>query len=674
MTRTTIIDNPLRFAALLLLAGCAELVAAQPTDSIYPDTAAVELRGVEIRGTGPRQLLRHSSDGNLLISAASLGEHTTFMGSNDPVAVVRSLASVATANELQASLNVRGGASGANLYLSDGARVVNPMHLLGLYSAYNPSYYRSYGFRAGYTPSVTANTAGAVLEASSTTVPDSTINGQVSIGLIESHGAVRMPIGHRTSAAVGFRRSYLGLLFPDILKLGRSTIKYHFTDINAAVVSEVAAGHTLALNFFGDSDCLSLVSDANGSKDGEFGWRNIVASASWTAPRFEASLQYSGFVNNFVMAEGSRTLDLPSSLQQLTARAATRAGAVDLTTDISYRYTSGQHNRGSDNIGSPSQRATEWNMAASYTLRRGDRFFIDAGLRLSAYFTSGWRCLMPQPRVRLTWQFADDYSLYCSYNRLVRFDRLVEETTAGLPADFWTQATDTFRPENVHLTEIGTAGRIPSTGLQYVVEIYYKRMLHQGEFAGSLLDLTNAGYNPLDDLLDGHGYAVGLSVSLMRQFGKIRGRLAYNLGRTRLKFDRYGQEYFPSSHDRLHDLSAALTWQPLPPLTLGAVFTHATGLPYTRAKYGYMIGENLICEYYPHNSSRLPSYNRLDLSAAWRLTHRHLAHTFTIAVYNAMANRNVLFFYTSYSTSTGISRRESVMKSVIPSLSYTLTF
>ncbi|MDE6835990.1 MAG: hypothetical protein K2J03_03415, partial [Muribaculaceae bacterium] len=177
-------------------------------------------------------------------------------------------------------------------------------------------------------------------------------------------------------------------------------------------------------------------------------------------------------------------------------------------------------------------------------------------------------------------------------------------------------------------------------------------------------------YSPLSDIIDGKGYAYGLSVSLSRQFGSIRGRVGYNIGKSRLKFDRYGNEYFPASHDRLHDLSASLLWNPISRLTLGATFTHATGTPFTKAKYGYILGENLICEYYPHNSSRLPAYNRLDLSAIWRMG----SHSIEVSVYNALGSKNILFLYYSYSLSEGIKRKESVMKTVIPSISYTFIF
>jgi hypothetical protein len=212
-------------------------------------------------------------------------------------------------------------------------------------------------------------------------------------------------------------------------------------------------------------------------------------------------------------------------------------------------------------------------------------------------------------------------------------------------------------------------------GIDYSVEGYFKMLRHQIEYAGNLMLLVNQNYNPLDDVIAGHGYAAGLSVSLMRQWGRWRGRVGYAYGVARLRFAEYGDEMFPASSSRPHDLNASVSFDILRGLTLSAAFTHATGTPYTRARYGYMIGENLICDYFPHNSSRLPAYNRLDLSLNWVFSRsRGIKQSLNLSVYNALASRNILFLYTSYSAEKGLEQRESVMKSVIPSLSYSIEF
>lgn len=245
----------------------------------------------------------------------------------------------------------------------------------------------------------------------------------------------------------------------------------------------------------------------------------------------------------------------------------------------------------------------------------------------------------------------------------------------SLPADFWVCSDRRIPPLDSHNFEVGVTGFIPSLRLTYSFEGYYRKMTNCIEFAGSLLDLTNQAYAPLSDVVKGPGYSVGLSLSLMRQVGSVRGRLGYNLGTSEIKIEKFGNNWVPASIDRLHDLSATLTWQPFHKLTLSGTFTHATGLPYTRAKYGYMINENLICEYFPHNSSRLPAYNRLDLALGFTLL-KNLRSTqiIRLSVYNVTAAHNVLFIYTSYSLKEGISINKAVMKNVIPSISYTYQF
>lgn len=257
----------------------------------------------------------------------------------------------------------------------------------------------------------------------------------------------------------------------------------------------------------------------------------------------------------------------------------------------------------------------------------------------------------------------------------MRFDRLIEMTSGGFPADFMACCDGNVPPEDVHSFEIAADGVIPCTGLVYSAEGYFKILRGGVEFKGSLLDMTTPAFQPLENLEKTRGYAWGISLTLSRQIGRLRGRVAYNLGQSKVRGYGVGNGYFPSSHDRLHDLSASLAWSVTRDIILAANFTYATGTPYTKAKYGYMIGENLICEYYPRNSSRLPDYMRLDFSALWTFCRKgRIKHSVNLSVYNAAALRNVLFVYTDYSLDQGILHRESVMKSVIPSISYTFEF
>lgn len=662
---------------MLSSVGCVSVMGAQPTDSLpvsneRADTLSAVLNEVSVTAIGTRKVLGRDKDGNIDIYARLLHEQTGLAGSSDPITLLKTLPSVATSSELKASLNIRGSHNGSNLFYSDEARVVNPMHMLGLYSNYNSSFYSNYIFSPSWHPASAPNATSAIFRAFSPSLPSERIRGEITAGVIESHGAIHLPLfKNKGLLSVGARMTYLNLLFPDILTLGTSRLKYDFYDLNFAYTHFLNKGGRIKASFFTNKDNLKIIDRHNGSKDGRLGWGNIVSSISWVNNTLRCDIGFSRYENSFKLIEAGRMLNLPSSMTQIDATAEYSLNDFNIAVQTISRKSSGQRNSANkDNIQDTASTAFEGSIAGDWNHYFAFGLDISAGIRCSLYSCNKWISPNLLPRIRIGYKLPESLRLYISGGRYMKFDRMVETSTVGLPADFYINSDQSLRPEEAWSGEFGIEGKIPLGMIDFSLELYARRLLHCGEYVGSILDQLNPDYSPLSDIIDGKGYAYGLSVSLSRQFGSIRGRVGYNIGKSRLKFDRYGNEYFPASHDRLHDLSASLLWNPISRLTLGATFTHATGTPFTKARYGYILGENLICEYYPHNSSRLPAYNRLDLSAIWRMG----SHSIEVSVYNALGSKNILFLYYSYSLSEGIKRKESVMKTVIPSISYTFIF
>ena len=673
-------------AILRSIIGWMAFMAIQPIHSICvtePDSVSESWRQLDelvIVSQAPRRLTDPSAEsGAINIDARYMTDHPSLLGSNDAIALLKTLPAVATPNDLQAALSVHGLPPAYTHYESDGVRLINPLHMLGLYSTFNPEVYTGYRFVTSGAGALTPSTGGPLLSAYTADAPADALHGAVSAGILESHAALAIPvIRDRLSLRVGARQSYLNLLFPDILRFGNSYLRYAFTDINAVADARLSAHDLLKISFFYSRDAMKVLISGNGDKDGDFGWGNIAGGVRWSHDSLSVGLAASRFSNFFTLQEGGATLNLPTLFSHLRADAGWRAGAFSFGADISRLHTSGQRNvavSSTDRVPDPAMTGWEWNLAAEWQHSFFGRLHLAAGMRLAGYHTPGYHRIVPQPRISADLRLSRAATLFLSYGRYVKFDRLVEESTTGMPVNFFTLADAATPAEDTHSFSFGCRGTIPFGALDYSLEGYWQMLRHAGEYAGSLLNLASAGYSPLSDLLDGRGYACGLSAMLSRSIGAVRGTIGYTLGKSRLKFDRYGNHYFPAAHDRMHDLSATLMWQPLTPLTISGTFTYATGLPYTQAKYGYMIGENLICEYYPHNSSRLPAYRRLDLSASYTLTSRNgFRHTFNISIFNALASRNIIFRYTSYSLSEGIIQNESVMKVVIPSFTYTFRF
>lgn len=658
---------------LIILVGREVADASLHTDSLGMESCRIDtLAELSVETVGSRKTILRETDGTLILDARSLGENATIAGANDPIVLLHTLPAVSTNGELNASLNVRGSNNGANTFLINGARIVNPMHMFGIYSAFNSSFFSRYSFSPSRINALEPNTTAAVFKAFSPDRAMRSFSGMLSIGMIESHGAVHLPLfSQKGLLSIGGRITYLSLLFPDILKLGNASMKYGFTDCNASYVHFFDNGDMLHASFFLSNDNLKAMVRHDGSKDGDCGWGNLVTNLRWKNRATEIFLGFSGYSSRFYITEAGRELNLPSSLKETCIGGIRHVGELTFETDVVWRFTSGQYNAAlMKDDGSRSSNAMEWNLAGSWKHEFPFGLHIIAGLRNAIYWNRDYLRFFPMPRVDLGYKLSDFMGINLSVGRYMRFDRVVEESTTGMPTDYYINSSRMELPEDTWSGELGLSGTVPGIWIEFSIEGYYKRLLHCGEFAGSILDMLNPSYNPLSDLIDGKGYACGLAVSMARQFGALRGRIGYNLGKSRLKFDRYGDTYFPSSHDRLHDLSITLVWNPLRFMTVGATFTHATGIPYTKVKYGYIIAENLICEYYPHNSSRLPSYNRLDVSTSIFMGR----HTIAASVYNVLANKNVLFNYHSFYLTQGVVKRESVMKTVIPSLSYSYSF
>ncbi len=649
--------------------------ASEPADTVITQR---ELDEIIVRTPTVRRLMRATPDGALTINPRISTDLPSFLSSGDPVAALRALPSVATSNDLSAALCIEGAGNEANLFETDGIRIVNPMHMLGFYSAFNPAYYHDITFRPSRHPASTPSLTGGYISAQSlSTFPDSTFSASITSGLIESHGALRLPVGKNWSIAAAARHTYLNLLFPDILTVGSSRLKYGFTDLNASVTGRIGQ-HTITGNIFANHDDMRLKNRNDGAKDGDFGWRNIAGGIGWAYRDMDATVSLTRYSNSFMMAEGGRAIDLPSSLTQATARFHIGINRLDLSAESNYRYTSGQHNRDNATASSASSLAIhsgEHSAAATWHYQHADRLEIDAGLRLTLYHTPGFTTVSPQPRVDIRYSLRQPSYIYLSLGRYTRFDRLIEESSTGLPADFWTCADNNVRPLTAYSLHAGIGGYITPAGISWTVGAYGRLNSNIYEFAGSILDLASSGYNPVDHLLHGDGYAFGLSAMAMRQTGAVRGRIAYNIGTARNHLDGRGSGTYPAAHDRTHDLNISLAWTPISSLTLALNFIYATGTPYTREQYGYMIGENLICEYFPHNSSRLPDYRRMDIAATWLIhSSPQLNQRLQLSVYNVLGLRNTLFSYTTYSTDNGIERLSSVMNTIIPSLAYTIEF
>lgn len=649
-------------------------LAAGSAVAANPDSLSVELREVNVVTRTATRLIS-AKNNKITLSKSLASEMPRFMGTIDPLRILQTLPAVATNNDLSAGISVQGCDHSHNLHSIDGMEVVNPTHMLGLFSVFNMDHFRSVDMVTGHKPSIAPNHLGAWLQALTSAGVDTTTRATATLGIIEANGTIAIPLKKNASSlSVSGRRSFIDLLFPDILNFDHASLKYHFTDFNATYTHLLNKQWSLKGNFFFSSDKMRM-NDNYYESSGLFAWRNIDASLSLMHEKSRHIVALSNYNNQFILTENTSTLDLPSRLMKIYYSGSYRWRNVQFGAEAAHRRTRRQKPSNAITDNDPANRATELSVAADCK-HSFSQLTASAGIKATYFSGSALNRFYPQPRLALTLNLPREISLTASYDIFTQFTHLIKESGTGLPVDFWINSSAVFMPQVSHSSTLKLSAPIFDHGLMLTVETYYKTFNNVVEFDGGLLNMVNSIYDPLDDVMSGHGRAYGVSISLMREIGNLRGWLGYTLGKSENRFQRLGPAWFPSDHDRLHDFKATLNWHPsaISRWNLSATFVHATGTPYTKAAYGYIIGENFICEYFPHNSSRLPSYNRLDLSADYRFGSEKCRQNINISLFNALFNHNVLFTYITYSPKTGLKHRKTGLSTAIPSISYTFSF
>lgn len=647
------------------------LLQARVTDTLPADTAVypaeVTLEELTVRASSASLPVRGIDRGEFRLNASALTSLPSLAGHPDPIRAMQALPAVTTNSELVSGIFVQGCDNSMNATMADGARIINPQHMLGLFSVFNTPHFREYELLQMPVEPVAPMVAGAVVTASSPQRPDSVFYGTLSAGLIDSQATLCIPLARGHALSLSGRVTYTGLLFGEMLKLDGNSLGYGFQDYNLTYTGRLHDGWNMKGSLYAGFDRASLTDDAYDSHN-TFGWHNIAGAFTLSGHGWTHTVRASGYANRFSLNQGDEIVSLPSSVTLIGYEGSRTAGRWTFAADVQTTGCAPQR--------SPRRWSGEGSLTAGLAFGGPDSFSGEAVISATVYGVPGFIRVYPRPRLSLSWSPLTWCTLSLKGGMYLQTLNLVAESTSGLPTDFWISASRRFRPLRSEGAVFSASGHIGGAGVDYVVQGYMRHIEGAPEYDGALLNLVNTDYDPLSDVRLSSGYTWGLSLMAVKRLGPASLSVCYNLGFSRMHFPDFPEAgRFPSAHDRRHDLkingAVALghRW------SVSASFALASGYPFTEAAYGYMIGENLICEYYPHNSSRLPMYSRLDLGAKFIIWEgRHTSQSLSLSVYNALCHKNVLFTYVKYSPTQGIHHRDMALRLIIPSLSYTITF
>lgn len=668
-------------------------------DSVYA------IDEVEVVATRRSKDIKGLTSGRLELNLKELQSLPKFLGAVDLFRTMQLTPGVQTAGELNSGLYVRGCDSGHNRILFNGATVYSPVHLVGFFSVFNSSHISSASLiKSNVSADYGGRLSGVVDVRSKDAVADR-FSMCGDFGLVSSQGTVTMPLGDNSSLYLSGRGSYVNLLL-GLVDMKEDGIKprYGFMDYNMTFVAKPGRGHSIIANAYYGRDRLSL-KEYYYQVEGNMEWQNAVASLQWDwdgcSGRKAENVVYYTFYDNMLDAfMGGSVMKFPSRIQDVGYRGhfATdflggnlEAGGeyVRHSLDPQYPFVEDLYTDGSSV--KPSRMVTH-----EYGVYVRDRFSafgcldFDLGLRYSGSVQesrergrneSGRFYHGLEPRASLSYQFRPGRRFALSYALQRQYMNQVVVSGIGLPTDFWLPASVSVPAQSANSLSLGYFHSTDDNDFEFSVEGYYKRLLNQLEFSGELFDLVNQTYHVEDHLLYGNGHSYGVEFMLKKNSGRLNGWLSYTLGRSVRSFpDINDGSPFPAKNDRRHDLSLVVNYKLDKHWTFSGVFVYATGNAFTMPVSLYLVGENAVNEYGPHNGARMPAYHRLDLSATyWFKKTADKESCINISLYNAYARQNPIFLTAKVGVSDDRRRMKIIPKgqslySLVPSISYSFRF
>lgn len=643
--------------------GMLKGVSAEMTDTLNH----YGLQTVEIRGKRLRSQLREI-EGSSIISMSFMDEMPHILGNADPLHYAQLLPGVQTNSEYDAGLHIQGCDNSHNYVSLGGAPVYNAAHLLGFFSIFNAGHFTEMSLQKSPVSASFPNRLGGRVDmltptwlAAEDSLSVGAVHGELSVGPMSSQGTLRLPVGKRSLLLLSARAAYLNLLYSKWLEVDGDEVKYDFSDYNLSYITQLDDANVLKIEGYWGYDNMKI-GQASYGLQGKLKWDNTMAALHWYSRSkdglneggkdwsMEQMVYYSRYANRLNVGEYSFQVGMRSFIFDLGYKGnfslgRWRMGAevvrhqllpqdIGITGNLANYQTDAHH-----------QLATEASVYLQYCQPLGENLLMELGARVSGYHCqkSFYRVM---PHLKFNYDLSPSAKL--NLNLGIRNQYLFQTgfSSAGLPTEFWFAANQNHRPQYAYHAALQGEFWFAEKEYRLSVETYYKWLMNQIENNSNMFDILFSSYSFDGSLLHGKGYNYGLNLLLEKRRGKLTGWLSGSLGRAMRKFD--GEQYqgwYPAGHERIYELNAVATYRINRRVSLGSTYVLASGTPYTKVNYAYLMSGNLVTEYGPHNGDRVKPYMRLDLSVSYDFaTKGKVRSGINFSLYNVTMHGNDLFY------------------------------
>jgi hypothetical protein len=704
----------------------------------------LELETVEVRAAPLLADLPFSASstapGRQRLTAATLQSMPPVLGEDDLLQALALLPGVQSGLANLGSINIRGGSDGHNLILLDGATIYNPNHTLGLYSIFNSSAVKDVELIKGAVPARYGGRLASVLEVNGREGNFQRWGGEAALGMIASKALVEGPlVKGKLSLLAAARRSYWDWLLGAALRSSDNTNQagYYFNDFNVKLKYKSGQRDSWDLSFYTGQDRFffaeqqdtstgwrsTIFENGRGIELSEsrsalnIFWKNQAASLQWHrawAGSFftRSSLTYSSYqfqfdIDSFQKGADENGYAYESGIQGLYfSGVRTFAARVDAdwaySPAVSLRFGSNLQghqfqpqasgsvlNAFTSNIpGGPTTggnyafapldlRCLESGLYAEAILQRG-RWQVHPGLHWASFFNDGRFWTSFQPRLSLSHHPSAQRQYYALLSTQRQYAHLLGNDAINLPTDLWVPSTRQVAPQQAWQASLGLEQRWAA--LVLALEAYYTKMNRLSTLVPSAAIAQEQLWE--SQVRQGQGRNYGLEAMLRRTQGRWTGLLSYNLSWAWRQFESLNQgEWYPLRNNRLHQIGAALNWQPTARFNFSASYNWMSGnfitvpsqymaIAFPQAgSTQYNLGIQPIGQ--EINNYQAPNYHRLDISFNFSRKRSWYSRKWSLGAFNLYNRRNPLFYFNRQGEEgqklTGIA-----IFSLIPSISYQL--
>ncbi len=659
-----------------------------------------------------QSIVKGNIPGKIVIKQAEVLKTPSFLGEPDLVRTLQLLPGIQSVSEGNSGIYVRGGSPGQNYIVFDGIELMNPSHLMGIYSVFNPFLVKNVDFYKGNAPiRFSPRLASSIIVTTRDRKLDN-YNWAVNIGNITSNLSYQAQSKNdKWYFSTGYRRSYVEGIqyvadkFLDEEQNYFTNNKFNFYDLNGKVRYS-NHGNNFALSWYKGGDYFKY----NHAENQIFlnnKWGNEGVSLVWnrllnSQISINTTLSYSGYKSDLQLGIVDQNLSFKTDYKQFQFKTdflyQLKGNLLRFGTYYTNRYITPQNldislNSNEDELDSKYlHHIFELYLSNDFKLWPRLDLYLGGSVQLynlanrsSSGFSSISSNSLDENRylgkglITLNYQMPNDAAIKASANYLTQNIHLTSIASIPLPSDVWMPATQQVPEEKSTQVTLGYFKAFNSIDLECGIEGYGRIQENQ-----LVLNINMKG-EEIEELEDnffvGESKAYGAEFFLKKTSDKLGASLSYTLGWVKQRFDNLNNgRWHDAKYDRRHDVNLTCSYKLNKKIELGSVFILATGNKATLPVGRYWMMGSIANDYEGINNYRMPLYHRLDFSVNYYLESDLFKESvINFSIINVMNRSNPYFIY--YDVETGVENYDLNIKArqvslfpILPSLSWKVKF